>query len=57
MGCRKTDDNYGYVAEQGETLIRSDEVVCLLVFRDNRPIKIVYPNGRVEPFSRSETPH
>jgi hypothetical protein len=43
-------DNFGYVPGPGETLVSSDEVTCLLVFRDGRPIKIIYPDGRVLPF-------
>jgi hypothetical protein len=34
--------------EPGEPPIRSDEVACILVYRDGRAIKIVYPDGRVE---------
>jgi hypothetical protein len=44
------------VPEPGETLIRSDEVASILVYRDGRPIKIIYPDGRVEPFARREMP-
>ena len=51
-----TDDNYGYVCEPGETLVRSDEVICVLVFRDEQPVKIIYPDGRVVPFVRPNTP-
>ena len=50
-------EDYGHVSEPNETLIRSDEVASILVYRDGRPIKIVDPNGRVEPFASRETPH
>jgi len=53
--CKPTqpdsDDAYGYVPEPGETLIRSDDVAVILAYRRGRPIKIVYPDGRVEPFA------
>jgi hypothetical protein len=50
-GPVETIDAYGYVPEAGETLIRSDDVACILVFRDGRPIKIISPNGSVAPFA------
>jgi len=43
-------DHFGYVPEPGETVVASDEVACLLVFRGDKPVKIVYPDGRVLPF-------
>lgn len=51
------DDTHGYMPELGETLIRSDGVASILVYREGRPIKIVYPDGRVEPFASRQTPH
>jgi hypothetical protein len=46
-----TEDAFGYVPGPGETLVRSDEVVCILVYSAGRPIKIIYPDGRVEPYT------
>jgi hypothetical protein len=46
-----TEDAFGYVLGPGETLVRSDEVVCILVYSAGHPIKIIYPDGRVEPYS------
>jgi hypothetical protein len=46
-----TEDAFGYVPEAGETLIRSDEVASILVYRDGRPVKIIRPDGSVEPFT------
>jgi hypothetical protein len=43
-------ESCGYVPEPGETLVGSDDVAVVLVFRDGRPIKIIFPDGRVEPF-------
>jgi hypothetical protein len=34
----KPKDAYGYVPATGEILIRSDEIACILVLRDERPI-------------------
>jgi hypothetical protein len=51
------EDNYGYVPAPSETLIRSDEVASILVYRDGRPIKIIRPNGRVELFVAPDTRH
>jgi hypothetical protein len=52
----KPNDAYGYVPAPGEILIRSDEIACILVFRDERPIKIIYPDGRVDPFAGPDRP-
>jgi hypothetical protein len=52
QGQGRPDEAYGYIPDPGEELIRSDEVLSILVYRDNRPIKIIYPNGRVEPFAK-----
>jgi hypothetical protein len=52
----KPKDAYGYLPATGEILIRSDEIACILVLRDERPIKIIYPDGRVEPFTGSGRP-
>jgi hypothetical protein len=42
--------------EPGETLIRPDEVASILIYRDGRPIKIIPPDGRVEPFASPTGP-
>jgi hypothetical protein len=52
----KPKDAYGYVPAAGEILIRSDEIACILVFRGERPIKIIYPDGRVDPFTGRDRP-
>jgi hypothetical protein len=52
----KPNDAYGYEPVPGEILIRSDEIACILVFRDERPIKIIYPDGRVDPFTGRDRP-
>jgi hypothetical protein len=49
------DEAYGYIPEPGETLVRSDEVACIIVFRDEQPVKIIYPDGRVLPFDSGRT--
>jgi hypothetical protein len=52
----KPNDAYGYEPVPGEILIRSDEIACILVFRDERPIKIIYPDGRGDPFTGRDRP-
>ncbi len=52
----QTEDIYGYTPQPGETLIHSDEVACILVYRNGQPNKIIYPDGRVEPFSPRDRP-
>jgi hypothetical protein len=37
----KPNGAYGYVPARGDILIRSDEIACILVFRDERPIKFI----------------
>jgi len=50
------DRVWGYVPVPSETLIRSDEVASILIYRDGRPIKIIPPDGRVEPFASPTDP-
>ncbi|WP_407160173.1 hypothetical protein [Bradyrhizobium sp. STM 3557] len=45
------NETFGYVPEPGETLVHSDDVAVILVYRYGRPIKVIYPDGRVEPFT------
>jgi hypothetical protein len=54
---REPDEAYGYVPRPDETQIRSDEVASFLIYRDGWPIKIIYPDGRVEPFASRDRPN
>ena len=46
------DRVWGYVPVPSE----SDEVASILIYRDGRPIKIIRPDGRVEPFASPTGP-
>lgn len=43
----------GYALAAGETPVYCDEVAIVLIYVEGRPIKMVYPDGRVEPFAKT----
>lgn len=45
------NDTYGYVLQDGERLVTSSETLCLLVYAGADPVKVIYPSGRVEPYT------
>jgi hypothetical protein len=42
---------FGYELQEGERFVTGDEFAGVLVFYLDQPTKVVYPDGRVTPFT------